>query len=99
MKLICPFLFAMAAFGATTPPLTVKLVPNLPSPQPVGTIITLVPHLENAAHTTYVARYTVSVDGGPFRMVRDFSQDPLLIWSPELYEHEARVRVTIRNND
>ncbi|MFN7997738.1 MAG: aryl-sulfate sulfotransferase [Bryobacteraceae bacterium] len=99
MKLICPLFFAMAAFGAATAPLTVKLVPNVPSPQPVGTIITLVPHLENVARTTYVARYTVSVDGRPFRTIRDFSQDPLLIWSPELYEHEARIRVTVRNND
>jgi hypothetical protein len=39
----------------------------------------------------------VSEGNGPFRMLRDFSQDPTFSWSPELYEHEARVRVTVRN--
>ena len=45
---------------------------------------------------TYNFRYMVSVNGGPFRMVRDFSQDATFFWSPELYEHEARIRVTVR---
>ena len=45
------------------------------------------------------AQYSVSVDGGPFHMIRDFSQERMFTWSPELYEHEARVRVTVRNND
>jgi len=80
-------------------PLTVTLIANLPSPQPVGTIITLVPRLTNAAHAKYVSQYSVSVDGGPFHMIRDFSQDMQFAWSPELYDHEARVRVTVRNNE
>lgn len=92
--------FGLAGFAADVEPLSVSLLPNLPSPQPVGTIITLVPRLKNSANkVTYVAQYSVSVDGGDFHMVRDFSQDMPLIWSPELYEHEARVRVTVRNND
>ena len=57
------------------------------------------PRLENSTKVTHVAQYSVSVDGGAFHMVRDFSQDMPFIWSPELYEHEARVRVTVRNND
>src|SRR5437763_5307764 len=92
--------FALAGFAADVEPLSVSLLPNLPSPQPVGTIISLVPRLKNSANkVTYVAQYSVSVDGGDFHMIRDFSQDMPLIWSPELYEHEARVRVTVRNND
>ena len=89
----------LAGFTATAESLTVSLLSNLPSPQPVATIITLVPRLENPAKVTYVSQYSVSVDGGAFHMVRDFSQDMPFIWSPELYEHEARVRVTVRNND
>ena len=99
-RLLIPFLvLGLAAFAAETEkPLTVTLLPNLPSPQPVGTIITLMPRLANAPHATFVSQYSVSVDGGPFHMIRDFSQDMLFTWSPELYEHEARVRVTVRNN-
>lgn len=88
---------ASGAFAAA--PLAVRLEPNLPSPQPVGTLITLMARMENASHATHVARYSVSVDGGPFHVVRDFSQEPIFAWSPELYEHEARVRVTVRDND
>jgi arylsulfate sulfotransferase len=89
----------LLGFAAHAAPLKVQLVPSLPSPQPVGTIVSLVPKLENPARATYVARYSVSVDGAPFHIVRDYSQEPVFFWSPELYEHEARVRVTVRNND
>ena len=91
--------FGLAGFAASDEPLTVTLLPNLPSPQKVGTIITLVPRLAHSTRATYVAQYSVSVDGGPFHIIRDFSQDMLFTWSPELYEHEARVRVTVRDND
>jgi arylsulfate sulfotransferase len=89
----------LTAFAAGDEPLTVTLVPNLPSPQSVGTIITLAPRLAHSTHATYVAQYSVSVDDGPFHMIRDFSQDMPFTWSPELYEHEASVRVTVRDND
>lgn len=39
------------------------------------------------------------MNGGPFRIVRDFSQSRDFAWMPELYEHEATIRVTARNND
>jgi hypothetical protein len=100
-RLLLHFLaLGLAGFAADVEPLTVTLLPNLSSPQPVGTIITLVPRLKNSADkVTYVAQYSVSVDGGAFHMIRDFSQDMPFTWSPELYEHQARVRVTVRNND
>ncbi|HEY1861802.1 MAG TPA: hypothetical protein VGG61_15685, partial [Gemmataceae bacterium] len=99
-RLLIHFLsLGLAGFAADVEPLTVTLLPNLSSPQPVGTIITLIPRLTNSTHVTYVAQYSVSVDGSAFHMIRDFSQDMPLIWSPELYEHAARVRVTVRNND
>jgi hypothetical protein len=89
----------LTAFAASDEPATVTLVPNLSSPQPVGTIVTLLPRLKNSTHATYVAQYSASIDGGAFHMIRDFSQDMVFTWSPELYEHEARVRVTVRDND
>jgi len=78
---------------------TVHLVSGLPSPQPVGTPIGLTPLMENTGKGIRVVRYSVSVDGGPFRIVRDFSQEKDYVWSPVLYEHAAAVRVTVRDND
>src|SRR5580704_6429109 len=98
-QLVCFLVLSCAAFAAEPEPLKVNLLSNLPSPQPVGTIFTLVPRLANSTRATYVAQYSVSVDGGPFHMTRDFSQDMMFTWSPELYEHEARVRLTVRDND
>jgi hypothetical protein len=45
-----------------------------------------------------VFRYSVSVDGGSFHVVRDFSQQPDFLWSPELYEHDSSIRLTVRDN-
>ncbi len=88
--------------------MTVRLQASLPSPQPVGTAVGLVPHVEPGSFSMHVYRYSVSVDGGPFRIIRDFAQQgvsmgPLTLqeyfkWSPALYEHEARIRVTARDN-
>jgi hypothetical protein len=47
----------------------------------------------------HVYRYAVSVDGGPFHTVRDYSQEQQLLWRPALYEHEAQIRVTVRDNE
>ncbi|HLY18152.1 MAG TPA: aryl-sulfate sulfotransferase [Bryobacteraceae bacterium] len=98
-QLICILALGCAAFAAEPEPLKVTLLSNLPSPQPVGTAISLVPRLKNSTRATYVAQYSVSVDGGAFHMIRDFSQDMIFTWAPELYDHQARVRVTVRDND
>jgi hypothetical protein len=47
----------------------------------------------------HVFRYAVSINGGPFRIVRDFSQQGDFAWTPEMHEQEAAVRVTVRNNE
>jgi arylsulfate sulfotransferase len=84
---------------AYSAPLTVRLHSTAVSPQPVGTPIGLAPHIQNASQGMHVFGYSVSVNGGPFRVVRDLSQQRDFTWAPELYEHEATVRVTVRNND
>ena len=100
MKL--PALFFCLTFvcaGESTPPLGVRLLSNLASPQPVGTPIGLTARLTAPSRAKHVFRYSVSTAGGPFRIIRDFSQDSGFFWRPELYEHEAVVRVTVRNNE
>ena len=96
--LIQALVFAALSHPVTGAPMTVRLFPSLPSPQPVGTVIDLVPHVENAAEGLLVYQYSVSIDRGPLHIIRDFSQQRDFVWRPALYEHDARVRVTVRNN-
>lgn len=91
--------FAALSCSAAGAPFAVRLVTTLSSPQPVGTPIGLAPRLENVAKGTINVRYEVSVDGGPFHIVRDFTQQRDFAWAPALYEHMATVRVTARNNE
>jgi hypothetical protein len=85
--------------SAAAAPLAIHLRSTLPSPQPVGTTIGFTPRIENSSKGMHVFRYAVSVNGGPFRIVRDFSQGRDFAWTPELFEHAAAVRVTARNNE
>ena len=94
------FFVACLCSGASTTPavLSVHLQSNVAAPQPVGTVIGLSPKLDNASRDVYVTRYSVREEGGDFRVIRDFSQDPGFQWRPALYEHNATVRVTVRDN-
>jgi len=92
-------LSAGLVYGASEPPLAFHLYSTLPSPQSVGTPIGLMPRVENAGKGMLVFRYSVSVDGGPFRVVRDFSQQALFAWAPDLFEQSATIRVNVRNNE
>jgi arylsulfate sulfotransferase len=94
------FLFVFTALGyASGAPLSVQLITTLPSPQPVGTPIGITPRIENVSKGMHVFRYELSTGGGPFHMVRDFSQQRDFTWAPSLYEHSATIRVTVRNNE
>jgi arylsulfate sulfotransferase len=86
-------------FTGSAAPLAVKLHSSLPSPQPVGVTMTLSPRTENHSKGMHVYRYSVSVDGGPFKIVRDFSQARDFTWAPALEEHSATVRLSVRNNE
>src|SRR5262249_45163257 len=83
---------------ASAAPLSVRLTSGLPSPPPVGAGLSFVPPVENPERGMHVFRYSVSEDDGAFRIVRDFSQQQEFVWAPSLHEHEARVRLTVRNN-
>ena len=98
-KLLIPVLgFAILSSSASGAGLSVRLLPSKPSPQPVGTAIGLFPRVENAAAGMQVFRYSIGIDGGPLHIVRDFSQQKEFVWRSQLYEHDATVRVTVRNN-
>jgi arylsulfate sulfotransferase len=100
-------LTAMIAAAAACLPVcwsapSVRIVPALASPQPVGTVIGLAALAKDEGDPFKLFaklrfRYSVSVDGSPFRVVRDFSPESDFAWRPELFEHEARVKVTLKN--
>src|SRR5215216_4901209 len=96
--LIVALFLADMSRGAAGAPMTVRLLTSMPSPQPVGTVLGLVPHVENTAQGMLVFRYSISVDGDPLHIIRDFSQQRDFVWRPPLYEHDANVHVTVRNN-
>ncbi len=88
-----------AALCCTAEPFSVRLLPSVPSPQPVGVRVGLQPFAGNLPQGLAVYRYSLSVNGGRFRIIRDYSQDPAFVWSPELYEHDATLRVSVRINE
>ena len=93
---------AVSLCVAETPPLSVRLQSTLPSPQPVGTPIgfTGLPALAGPnARDTVVFQYSVSVNGGPFHVVHDYSQQFAFAWTPDLFEQNVTVRVKVRDDD
>jgi len=90
-------LFALAIGASARGAITIELASSVPSPQPVGTVIGFMPHVQITPPGPINYSYSVSTNGGPFRLVRDFSQDPAFLWAPELYEHDAAIRLTVRN--
>lgn len=101
-RLVLPLLLAAVSVCAAETPLTVKLQPSLPSPQPVGTPIglTALPSAVGlAAMDTFVFQYSVSVNSGPFRIVHDYSQQFAFAWTPELFEQNVIIRVKVRDDD
>ena len=97
--LVPVLVFAAISCNAAGVPMTVRLLTNMPSPQPVGTPIGLAAHVENAAKGMLVFRYSVSTGGGPFHIIRDYSQQRDFVWRPALYEYDSMVHVTVRNNE
>ncbi len=86
---------------ASETPISVQLLTSVPSPQPVGTPVGLTSSigLESLTRDMFVFQFSVSVKGGPFRIVRDFSQPPSFVWTPDLFEQTATIRVKVRNNE
>src|SRR5947207_10000876 len=97
-KLLIPVLcFAALSSSASGAALSVRLLPSVPSPQPIGTVIGLFPRVENAGTGMQDFRYSISVDGGPLHIGRDLSQKKDFVWRTQLYEPDARVHVSARN--
>ncbi len=100
--LALPLLLSALSFCAAETPLTVRLQANLSSPQPVGTPLGLTAQpltTGSSARDKFVFQYSVSVSGGPFRIVHDYSQQYAFAWTPDLFEQSVTIRVRVRDND
>ena len=95
MKIV---LLTLAIVASGSGAITIDLASSVPSPQPVGTVIGFMPRLQITPPGAVNYRYAISTNGGPFRVVRDFTQDPSFVWAPELYEHSATIRLTVRKS-
>ncbi|MFL6447977.1 MAG: aryl-sulfate sulfotransferase [Bryobacteraceae bacterium] len=96
-------LFAVSFDVARSAP-AVRILPALPSPQAVGTVVglTAIPKEEGDPLKVFDKlrfRYSVSVDGGDFHIIRDFDRNPSFAWRPELYEHQAHIKVVVENTE
>jgi len=80
-------------------PVKLHIVTDVPSPQPVGTVIGLTARVDGGAKGPLAFRFDVSENGGPFGLLSDYSRDATFAWAPGLYEHESKVRVTMLNQD
>ena len=92
-------LLVLAGLGCAASPFSVRLLASACSSQPIGVRVGLQPFEDSAPGGMAVYRYSISANAGPFRIIRDYSQDPAFVWSPELYEHDATVRVSVRINE
>ncbi len=97
--LVAAVVLGVFSNGVAGASMTARLLTNLSSPQPVGTPIGLAARVENSGKGTLAFRYSAGTVHGPLRIVRDFSQQRDFVWRPELYEHEAILHVTVRNNE
>src|SRR3954447_14609675 len=93
------FFGAMAVSWAAP---TVQILTDRPSPQPVATVIGLSAlGKDEGEPEKYLQllryRFSIAEHGNAFHIVRDFSRGSDFAWRPDLYEHDARVKVTVLN--
>jgi hypothetical protein len=98
-----PFWIVAAVSGCWAAP-TVQILTERPSPQLVGTVIGITALGKDEGELQKygpLLRYRFSVAGedGTFHIVRDFSRASDFAWLPKLYEHEARIKVTVLNTE
>ena len=81
---------------------TVQIFTDTPSPQPVGTVIGISAiGKDEGEPDKYLPllryRFSIAEQGDTFHILRDFSNRSEFAWRPDLYEHDARVKVTVLN--
>jgi arylsulfate sulfotransferase len=94
--LVLTVAFGTPLSSSATP--TVTLSPSLPSPQPVGTVVTWTANATDPDPGTLMYAFNVGPQGGTLALVRDFGPTNVFQSYPALQEGTYEVQVTARNN-
>src|SRR5262245_43653130 len=92
--IICPLLIAAAAPAA----IRVTLAPSVPSPAPVGYMVTWTAE-SDATSATLWYRFRTRLAGGEFATIRDFSPVDSLDWTASEREGIYEVEVSVQNKN
>jgi len=77
--------------------LSVSLSPSIPSPAPVGTIVTWTASVPNSGSATLWYRFRASAAGSDLKMVRDYGPQSSLEWTVSDHEGTYQIEVAVRN--
>ena len=77
--------------------MSVSLSPSIPSPAPVGTIVTWTASVPNSGTATLWYRFRVGAVGANLQMVRDYGPQSSLEWTVSDHEGAFQIEVSVRN--
>jgi arylsulfate sulfotransferase len=97
------FGLALVAIVSTTAPtcaaMSVSLNPSVPSPQPLGTVVTWTASVAGASPGVLWYRFRSHRTDLPFHVVRDFGPVTTLDWTAANTEGSYEVELSVRNRD
>jgi arylsulfate sulfotransferase len=96
----CPgrlLFFAVAFAPWAQAAVSVTLTPSIPSPAPLGTLVTFTAAASDTDPGALWIRFRERRVGGDFHIVRDFSTQTKLDWTSADYEGDHEIEVTARN--
>ena len=94
--LLALFLVLTANVGQASA-MSVALSPSIPSPAPVGTIVTWTASVPNSGAATLWYRFRAAPVGANLQMVRDFGPESALDWTVSDHEGTSQIEVSARN--
>ena len=95
--LIFVFLFLTGVVAHNAAAMSVSLTPSIPSPAPVGTIVTWTASVPNSGAATLWYRFRTAAVGANLQMVRDYGPESSLDWTVSDHEGTFQIEVSARN--
>lgn len=92
-------LLAAFAMPGQASAISVSLNPSIPSPAPVGTIVTWTASVPNAGTASIWYRFRAAAAGATLQMVRDYGPEYSLDWTVSDHEGTYQIEVSARNLD
>jgi arylsulfate sulfotransferase len=92
-------LVIVPATVSTCAAMSVSLNPSVPSPAPVGTVVTWTASVSDASPGVLWYRFRSHRTDQPFHVVRDYGPVSTLDWTAANYEGSYEVELSVRNRD